>query len=156
KLAPHVDWRAYFKAMGAAPFQTLNVRAPEFLKSVDALLANADWNDIRTYLSWHVLSDSSSALPARFVDLNFDFFGKVLQCAEQIKPRWWRCTRFTDAEMGEALGQAFVDRTFGAAGKAKTLALVHEIEVSLGQDIRQLPWMSDATRQQALLKLSKL
>ncbi len=156
KLAPHVDWRAYFKAMNAPQFQTLNVRSPEFLKGLDALLANANWNDIRTYLSWHLLSDSSSALPTRFVDLKFDFFGKALQGAEEIKPRWWRCTRFADAELGEALGQAFVGRTFGAKGKEKMLELVHEIEVSLGQDIRQLPWMSEATRQQALVKLSKL
>jgi predicted metalloendopeptidase len=88
--------------------------------------------------------------------LNFDFVGKALQGAQEIKPRWWRCSRFADAELGDALGQAYVDRSFGAAGKEKMLGIVHEIEISLGQDIRQVPWMSEATREQALVKLGKL
>jgi putative endopeptidase len=156
KLAPHLDWPAYFQAMNAPAFHALNVRVPGFMQGVDALLSSASLKDIKTYLLWRLLSDSADALPSRFVDLNFAFFGTVLQGAQELKPRWWRCTKLADAQLGEAVGKAFVARTFGAAGKEKMLRLVHEIETSLEKDIRELPWMTEATRAQALLKLRRL
>jgi putative endopeptidase len=156
KLTPHVDWPAYFKAMGAPAFSSLNVRAPGFFQGIDALLGSASMDDIKTYLRWRLLTGSAAGMPADFVTQNFAFFGTVLRGAQEQKPRWWRCTTFADAQLGEALGQEFVARTFGAEGKEKALRLVREIEVSLERDIRELPWMTEATRAQALVKLGKL
>src|SRR5208283_5368539 len=69
---------------------------------------------------------------------------------------WKRCTDLTDAELGEALGKEFVERTFGAEGKARTLKMVDALEKALGQDLEQLPWMSAETRKQALVKLQAI
>ncbi len=156
KLAPHVDWPAYFKAMGAPAFASLNVRVPGFFQGVDAVLASASLDEIKTYLRWRLLTRSADAMPAAFVARNFSFFGTVLRGAEEQKPRWWRCTTFADGQLGEAVGQQFVARTFGAEGKQKMLRLVHELEISLDRNIQELPWMTEATRAQALVKFHKL
>ena len=70
-----------------------------------------------------------------------------------MRPRWKRCVDFTDSQLGEALGQKYVERTFGAEGKARTLEMVNALEKALGEDIQDLSWMSPATKQQALVKL---
>ncbi len=93
-------------------------------------------------------------LPAAFVNENFEFFSKTLRGTKELRPRWKRCVDYTDNELGEALGRKFVERTFGAEGKERTLRMVHEIERALQQDIRQLTWMTDATKKQALVKLA--
>src|ERR1019366_7313043 len=73
--------------------------------------------------------------------------------AKEQKPRWKRCVRATDGEIGEALGKAYVDLTFGREGKQRTLDMVHHIETAMGQDLNQLTWMTPATKQRAIDKL---
>jgi endothelin-converting enzyme/putative endopeptidase len=87
------------------------------------------------------------------VDENFEFNGKVLTGAKQLRPRWRRCVNFTDGDLGEALGRAYVDKTFGAEGKARMLKMVYALEDSLQKDISELPWMTEATKKAALIKL---
>ena len=93
-------------------------------------------------------------MPKAFVDENFDFFGKTLTGAKEIQPRWKRCVEETDSDLGEALGQKYIEVAFSGPAKAKALDLVHEIEKAMEQDIKTVSWMTDATRQQALVKLA--
>src|SRR6185312_2760830 len=92
-------------------------------------------------------------LPAAYVDENFRFYGTILTGAKELRPRWKRCVQYTDADLGEALGKAFVKEAFGPQAKADTLKMVHEIESALEHDITTLTWMTDATKKQALVKL---
>jgi endothelin-converting enzyme/putative endopeptidase len=87
------------------------------------------------------------------VNENFRFYGKTLQGALELRPRWRRCVQNTDRDLGEALGQAFVTEAFGAQAKTATVTMVKGIEAALEQDITELTWMSDATKQRALAKL---
>jgi predicted metalloendopeptidase len=105
------------------------------------------------YLRWQVIHRSSPYLSKAFVDENFDFFAHTLAGAEQQQPRWRRCVRAADRDLGEALGQAYVDRAFPPASKARTLEMVHAVEQALQEDIDGLSWMSPATRKQAIIKL---
>jgi endothelin-converting enzyme/putative endopeptidase len=86
----------------------------------------------------------------------YNFNGKALTGAKELRPRWKRCTDYTDAQLGEALGRKFVERTFGAEGKERTLKMVAELEKALGKDIEGLSWMTPATRQQAEIKLKAI
>ena len=95
-------------------------------------------------------------LPSKFVQENFDFYGKTLTGTKELRPRWKRCVDYTDNALGEALGQKFVERTFGKEGKARTLAMVDRLEKAVGQDIQALPWMTAATKQKALVKLAAI
>jgi hypothetical protein len=82
------------------------------------------------------------------VQENFNFYGKTLSRTEAMRPRWKRCVDFTDQELGEALGRKFVERTFGAEGKARTLKMVDALEKALGEDIEKLD-LDDAGHQTA-------
>ena len=74
---------------------------------------------------------SAAVLSKPFVDENFGFYGKALTGAKELRPRWKRCVQYTDNDLGEALGQAFVEEAFGPQAKADTLKMVHELEAAL-------------------------
>ena len=152
-LTPNFSWDAFLTASGAPPLQSVNVAWPDFFKAMNTELQNTSLEDWKTYFTWHLLRASASMLPAKFVDENFNFYGKILTGAQELRSRWKRCVDYTDQALGEALGQKFVERTFGKQGKERTLEMVNRLEQALGQDIKTLPWMSEATKQKALLKL---
>ncbi len=152
-LSPSFGWPKYFQGVGAPPIQSLNVAVPEFFKQMDTLLKTAGLADWKTYLQWQLVHAAAPLLPTPFVNENFDFFGKTLTGAKEIRPRWKRCVSFTDRELGEALGQKYVEKTFGMQGKERTLRMVQALEKALAEDITELPWMTPATKQRALEKL---
>jgi putative endopeptidase len=156
-LTPHFSWADYLKAIGGAP-PTAHylVQAPDFLKGVDQLIAATSMEDWKTYLRWQLVHASSSLLAAPFVEERFDFFGRKLSGQKQQQPRWRRCTQAVDRDLGEALGEAYVDQTFGADSKRRMLDLVHALEAALGKDIEDLDWMTAATKKEALSKLRRI
>jgi predicted metalloendopeptidase len=156
KWTPEFQWAQYFTGSGAPEFTSINVAWPDFFKALDGAIRNFTLDQWRTYLTWHLLHAQAPMLPTAFVDENFNFFGKTLTGAQEIRPRWKRCVAFTDNQLGEALGQKFVERTFGAEGKQRTLEMVDELEKALGKDIEELPWMTPETKRQALVKLKAI
>ena len=154
KLAPSIDWSRYFKDLKYPPFTVMNVATPDYFKEVSAQVDATPLAEWKTYLRFHVVDSSSPYLPARFVDENFDFYRKYLRGAKEQQPRWKRCVQYTDRNLGEALGQAYVKKVFGPELKASTLDMVKRIEDAMGERIRQLDWMSPETKQQALAKLA--
>ena len=155
-MAPSFGWARYFAAAGAPAFESVNVAVPAFFRGLEPLLGSASLDDWKTYLTWHVLHSRAPLLPTPFVEENFAFFGRTLSGAKELRPRWKRCVDFTDNQLGEALGQRFVERTFGTEGKQRTVEMVQAIEKALGADIRQLGWMTDTTKQKALEKLQAI
>lgn len=153
-LCPFIDWPKYFAAMGAPPVDSLNVINPNFMRQVETTMVTNSLDDMKTYLRWHLVHAAAPLLPTAFVDEEFSFFGKTLTGAPVLRARWKRCVAFTDADLGEALGQKYVERTFGAEGKQRTLKMVNDIEKALKDDLQTLSWMTPATRQQALVKLA--
>lgn len=150
---PTFGWKGYMHAADTPPVDSLNVVEPAFFKGLEALLKQQSLDSIKVYLRWHLVSTAAPMLPEAFVNESFDFYGKILRGQQEIKPRWKRCVTFTDDSLGEALGQAFVERTFGAQGKARTLQMVKDIEAAMQRDIQQLTWMSDSTKKKATEKL---
>jgi putative endopeptidase len=155
-LSPDVAWEQYFYELGAPSFINLNVANPAFMKSMNALLSSVSLDDWKTYLRWHVVHANAEALPKRFDDENFEFFSKALQGTKEQPPRWKRCVRAVNSDLGEAVGQAYVAATFGAEGKERTLKMVNTIEASLREDIKSLPWMTETTKTRALEKLTAI
>jgi endothelin-converting enzyme/putative endopeptidase len=145
----------YFTAVGAPRFTQLNVTNPDFFKQVDGVLESEPLDALKTYVSWHVLNAAAPWLSQPFVDANFKLQQK-LTGQEQIQARWKRCVNLTDRELGEALGQRYVDVTFGPESKQRMLKMVDALEKSLDQDIHALSWMSDETKKQAKVKLDAI
>jgi putative endopeptidase len=150
---PSFAWKQYLADAGLPGLLTLNVRVPDFFKQLDATLKATSLDDWKTYFRWHLVRASAPLLPAAFVSEEFEFYGKALTGVKEIRPRWKRCVAATDRELGEALGQPYADRTFGAEGKQRTLKMVRALEAAMSQDLRQQDWMTEATKKQALAKL---
>jgi len=152
-LTPAFAWPRYLKAMGLADLNEYNVTEPKFYKEVQQLLTATSMADWKAYLRWHAVHARAAYLSPAFVEANFAFFGKYLRGTPELQPRWKRCVHYVDEDLGEALGQVFVERTFSQDMKARTLTMTKEIEKAMEDDIKQLPWMGEATKQQALVKL---
>ena len=152
-LSDSFYWPLYFKAIGAPDMKDLNVVVPDFFKGQEALLKSTPLADWQSYLTFHVIHSQASVLPEAFARENFAFYGKFLTGAKEQKARWKRCVTATDSDLGEALGKAYVDKTFGAEGKQRTLDLVHQIETAMGQDLEKIAWMTPATKKRAVEKL---
>jgi endothelin-converting enzyme/putative endopeptidase len=155
-LDPDFRWDRYLTGSGAPAFQSVNVASPDYFKAVNAAIARASLEDWKTYLTWHLAHSEIPFLPTRFVDENFGFYGQTLTGVKELRPRWKRCVDYTDNQLGEALGRKFVERTFGAEGKQRTLNMVDALEKALGQDLQAVSWMTPATRQKALDKLKAI
>ena len=155
-LAPNFDLTQYFAENGAPKFTSLNVGNPDFFKQVNEQLASVPLNDWKTYLRWRTIDTYAPGLSKAFVDEDFAFKGQYMAGQKEIEARWKRCVKSTDRNIGMALGELYVDKTFGPEGKARTLKMVKAIETAMHQDLEQLSWMSDTTKQQAYKKLSTI
>jgi putative endopeptidase len=153
KLSPAFHWQAYFAKVGMPSIASLNVSAPAFVKTMNETIEKESVPDWKTYLRWHLVHANAAHLSSGFLNENFAFYGKTLQGQEELKPRWKRCTEYVDDYLGEALGQAYVEKYFSPEAKQQALKIVKEIQAKMEQDINSLSWMSAATKQQALTKL---
>ena len=154
-LAPNFYLSRYFKDVNAPSFAELNVSNPEFFKQVNGVIESESLDGLKTYVTWHVLNATAPWLSKPYVDANFKLRQALTGQAEN-QARWKRCVDATDEALGEALGEKYVDVTFGAEGKARMLKMVDALEKSLDQDIQQLSWMSDETKKQAKVKLDAI
>jgi len=152
-LTPVFSWESYFKAVGHPELKEINVGQPDFFKALDAQLTATSIADWKTYLRWHLANSAAAGLSEKFVNEDFDFRGKTLTGAKEILPRWKRCVQSTDRNLGEALGQAYVQKYFPPAAKARALEMVHHLLAALRNDLETLPWMGPETRAQATAKL---
>ena len=155
-MAPNFEFTRFFAARGATSFTEINVVPPDFFQKVNALIGSVSLDDWKTYLRWHVVRTAAPLLSQPFVEENFSFQGKYMNGAKELQSRWKRCVQLTDGSLGEALGQPYVQETFGADGKQRMLKMVNALEAALGDDIRELDWMTPATKKQAELKLEAI
>ncbi|MFZ0320282.1 MAG: M13 family metallopeptidase [Candidatus Sulfotelmatobacter sp.] len=154
-LAPNFYLNRFFAGVGAPSFTELNVGNPEFFKQVNGVIESEPLDALKTYVSWQVLRNASPWLSDPFVQANFKM-RQALTGQKVIQDRWKRCVDLTNSALGEALGQRYVELTFGADGKQRMLKMVDALEKSLNEDIENLSWMSDETRKQAAVKLEAI
>ena len=156
QLVPGFNWQAYFRELKTPQFELINVAPPSFFKEVNAQLNGEPLDNWKNYLRFHVANAYSPYLSSKFVAENFDFYLKYLRGAKEMQPRWRRCVQFTDRDLGEALGQAYVRKVFSPELKQSTLDMVNRIEAAMEIRINQLDWMSGETKEQALAKLHSI
>ena len=156
RLTPSFNWGPYLDGLQVNGVQSFNVTEPKFYEALDQLLAGISLADAKTYLRWNAANGASTFLSRAFSDEHFAFYDHTLRGVPTKKPRWNTCVTHVDYQLGEALGAEFVARTFGTELKASTLKMTAQIEQAMREDIQNLPWMSDATKQQALAKLSTI
>ena len=153
KISPDFQWQVYFTKVGLPSLGSLNVASPGFFKALNVQIAKENLADWKVYLRWHLVHANAPFLSSVLVNENFAFYGKTLRGQQELQPRWKRCTQNVDNDLGEALGRVYVEKYFSPEAKQQALKMVKEIDVAMAADINALPWMSAATKQQALVKL---
>ena len=153
KLAPAVDWNAYFDAARIS-HADLNVDQPKFLQEVDRQFRETSLADWKIYLKWQLLHSAADTLSAPFVEENFNFYGAYLGGAKELKPRWKRCAEQEDQLLGEALGRKYVEKYFLPEAKARMQEIVRNLLAAMQDTIESREWMSPETKKKALEKLS--
>lgn len=155
-LAPGVAWPLYFRAIGLrASVRKVNVAEPAFVKRVDSLLTATPLATWRAYLTYHAIASAAPWLSTPFVQEDFAFRSRF-SGARALLPRWKRCLRVADGDLGEALGQAYVAKTFPPEARARARAVIDDIRTAFHNRLLHLTWMSDSTRAQALDKLARM
>jgi putative endopeptidase len=153
-LTPSFDWKHYIEVVEAPPSSPhYLVSSPQFFRSLEPLIQKHSVDDWKVYLRWHLVHSSAPYLGKAFVDENWNFYSHTLLGAKQQLPRWRRCVRAADRDLGMALGQAYVAAAFPPESKQRTVAMVHDIEHAMDQDITNIDWMQPVTKEQAKIKL---
>ncbi|MCW5960500.1 MAG: M13 family metallopeptidase [Pyrinomonadaceae bacterium] len=154
KLTPEFNWTNYMSARGVPATTEFNIGQPDFFKAVNVLLKEVSTDDWKTYLRFMTVNSTASALPKKFADENFNFFGKYLSGAKERQPRWKTCVQATDSNLGEALGEEYIKRAFKPEARARMNELIDNLLAAMKDRISALDWMSDATKVEAQKKLS--
>ena len=156
KLAPTFDWVTYFKGIGLAKTEEINVGQPKFISGMAVLLNSTPVDQWKTYLRWNIVNEAAPFLSADFEKQNFAFYGTVLSGKTQQRPRWKRVLSETSRSLGEAVGQLYVEKYFPPKAKERMVILVDNLKAALKERITGLTWMSDVTKKEAIAKLEKI
>jgi len=154
KNYPTFDWDAYFSVAGLKDLKEINIGQPTAMKEVVDIIHTVPLGEQKLYLQWGVIDAAAPYLSDDFVAQNFDFYSKTMSGRKEMRPRWKRSVGTVDGALGEIVGQMYVEKYFPAAAKERMVTLVKNLQVSLGERIKGLEWMSDETKAKALEKLA--
>ena len=151
-LTPAFSWTKFFESQGIAQPKTFSVSVPDYFREVDAMLSDVPVEQWKGYLRFHVVDGASPYLSDAFAQQNYAFYGKVLSGQQEIKPRWKRVLDSINGNVGEAMGQLYVQVAFPPESKAKMETLIGNLSDALKVRIEHLEWMSPETKAKALEK----
>lgn len=155
-LLPGFDWNKYFAEMGTSgKTDSVIVRQPSYLAGLNKIIQDTPLETWQAYFNWRVLNAYAPYLSKRFVDQDFSFSNVTLRGIPENQPRWKRGVGRVEESLSEALGQLYVEKHFPAENKARMQVLVNNLLLAYKQSIETLPWMGEATKKEALTKLSK-
>jgi putative endopeptidase len=150
---PAINWTTMLNNLKLTSADSVIVNNPAFFKSVDLLLAAVPLEDWKTYLKWNVLNSAAPYLSSAFVKQNFALT-QVLTGQKEMTPRWQFVSGIIDNQLGDQLGQLYVEKYFKPEAKQRMQALVNNLQETFAGRIQRLDWMSDETKRQALEKLN--
>jgi putative endopeptidase len=153
KLVPVINWTQYLNALGLKDTKQLSVSQKESMVEVGKIIESESIQSQIAYLQWKLIDESASYLSDAIYAQNFEFYGKVLSGKKEQRPRWKRSVDMVDGALGEAVGQMYVKQYFPPAAKERMLKLVKNLQISLAERIKALPWMGDSTKTKAKEKL---
>jgi putative endopeptidase len=154
RKAPNLGWRELLDKLGVKQ-DTVLMGQPGFYTALSGMLQSVPVSGWKKYLRFHFIDNYAPYLDSRFVNANFEM-SKLLSGQKELQPRWKRMAALTDAQLGDALGQLYVKKYFPHEAKQRILDLVNNLQETYKERIGKLSWMSDSTKQKALLKLNAI
>jgi len=154
-LTPRFDWRAFLEGAASFKVDDIVVNQPSFFREFGAAVGDVPLAQWREYLRYKLIDAYAPYLDSRFVNLDFDFNGRVLSGVTEIRPRWKRGVSTVESSIGEIAGKLYVERHFSEDAKQRVKALVSNLQRAYAEGIQNLEWMTPATKAQAQAKLAK-
>lgn len=152
---PDFNWDAYFNAFPVKPTE-LTIGQPHYFSNLFKIIAETDSTTLSDYLVICTVNYVASYLSDDFMLTKFEFYSKLLNGIEELKPLWKRSLDMVQSRLGQPLGQLFVEKHFPASAKNRTIELVEQLRKAFGQRIDALTWMSDSTKTFAKIKLAAI
>ena len=149
-----IDWKSVFNSLNLNNIDTVIITQPKALKQVNDLMPKLSLQEVKDYLVFNYISSASSYLSNDFTEANFEMYSKTLQGTKEMQPMWKRALNVPNGILGEAVGELYVAKYFGNGSKEKMLKIVNNLKIALGEHIATLPWMSETTKINALVKLN--
>lgn len=156
KAVPNINWNLYFTSLGVKIPDTLIVAHVDYYLELNNLMKTYSIGDWKLFLKWKLIHDAAPYLSSNIVAENFNFFGKTLSGAKQMKPRWKRAQGEVNRAVGEILGKLYVESYFNKDAKEKVKRMVDNLVAAYRERIASRQWMNESTKKQANLKLDKL
>ncbi|MDX1379476.1 MAG: M13 family metallopeptidase [Xanthomonadales bacterium] len=154
-LAPRVDWAVLMEAAGIPERDMIVVQQPSYFEAMDDIFAETPVETWRDYLTFRMVSSWAPVLGDEAFDLWFSFYQAGLQGIEEPEPLWKRAVNRTNADLGELVGQLYVERHYRQESRARMEEMIGNLVKAYEQSIKGLDWMSEETKQAALTKLAK-
>jgi putative endopeptidase len=154
-VMPAFNWDGYLAAAGIAEIDGLILYMTDYMRALDDIIANTNLETWRTYLSWKALDGAASTLNDELDVQNFGFFGKTLSGTEEQREPWRRAVGIVNGSLGEVVGKVYVKNHFPPDAKERMLTLVGNLINAYEKSIKELEWMGEETKAEALDKLSK-
>ena len=151
---PNLNWTIFMEGVGLHNVDTVIIGQPEFLKAVNGYLKSFTLNDWKNYLKFHLLSGLSRYLDDKTYNESFSFYYTVLRGVKEPKPRWKRVVTQTDGSLGELIGQVYVNEYLPKGTKNKLHEIGNAIKAVYAERMKNLDWMSEATKKKAVEKLN--
>ncbi len=154
-LMPAFDWDGFLEEAQLTDLDNLVVTQVDYMKALDSIIAETDMATWKIFLQWGLINATADRLTTELDQANFDFYGTVMRGQEEQRPDWRRAVSLVNSHLGEAIGQVYVSEYFPPEAKQRMEGLVQNLLDAYEVSIRELDWMSEETREQALDKLSK-
>lgn len=151
---PGIDWSTLLLCSGFPAISYVDMGQPENIREIEKLMADTPIEDQKAYMAFKVIENASGQLSDDFRNATFDFYGRVMSGTTQDRARWKRAIGAVQGVLGEAVGKMYVEKYFPASSKERMIQLVHNLQKSLGERIKEQKWMSKETQEKALEKLN--
>lgn len=156
KMSPTIDWPAILTQMGVKSVDSVIIGQPEFYKELDKVISTVNIQDLKDYMTFHLLRTWAPYLSKPFVQANFNFYNKLIRGAQEMRPRWKRALGAEEEAMGEALGQLFAKEYFNETAKKRYEDMVENVRTAYKARMEKLDWMTDSTKKKAIAKLATI
>ena len=156
RSVPGLEWSAYFKAAGLDRQSRIVLWQPEAIARLSALTASEPLQAWKDYLVYHLLNHYARFLPKAYDELYFGFYQHTLEGTPQQRERWKRAIEATNRDLGDAVGQIYVQRYFPPSSKLQVQQIVSTLLAAFNEHIDTIGWMTPATRQKAKAKIGTL
>lgn len=155
ELMPKFDWKTMLDTAQLSDLDAIVVTQVDYMRALDDIIANTDIDTWKSFLRWGLINSSAAYLTSEIDQANFEFYSKVLYGVKEQRPQWRRGVNLVNNHLGEVIGKVYVKEHFSPQAKERMLDLVNNLLKAYEISIKELDWMTEETKQQALDKLSK-